>query len=416
MGRTWTLQAGKAAFSPETTHFEITDVILCVKGLRDVKILKCCCEQSSAEFMTQHVPGLYWKGKGKHFKRVFRMHMKPKLHKHVHSCLQPISKSLRFLVCCSHTWENPQCRVFPNTPLNHRGWHKIKAFRLEFLGYASYHLLSLLYSVRTWNGCYSLVTINTVCLAMPERHLGLCPLFHLLWCAPPMARHFAQNNTTAETSHILSFLFQRNYRNWNCCSFLIWSRLTSKLDFSFISFLKINVYLLHWMGTKVPVECRGFCPRQVTSGIREEAIKIFILWRRFLFFSCRLPSVETLDFYCVIPGSYPKAWWNSFEDVFKKKKVCLHLTTIRCWNAEVIKLCCPIAGPVSRKGNQTHGTEITFLPFPTLTDSGVYPSEFDVITNRCTLAVESSIFPEVQIFNSCCLTLYIAKLFLARIT
>lgn len=176
MGRTWTLQAGKAAFSPETIHFEITDVILCVKGLRDVKILKCCCEQSSAEFMTQHVPGLYWKGKGKHFKRVFRMHMKPKLHKHVHSCLQPISKSLRFLVCCSHTWENPQCRVFPNTPLNHRGWHKIKAFRLEFLGYASYHLLSLLYSVRTWNGCYSLVTINTVCLAMPERHLGLCPL------------------------------------------------------------------------------------------------------------------------------------------------------------------------------------------------------------------------------------------------
>lgn len=142
-------------------------------------------------FTSLHFPGLYWKGKRKHFNRIFRMNRKPKLHKNVHSCLQPISESLRFPLYCSLTWEKPWCRVFPNTPLSHRGWQSIS---IRIFNNASYLLLSWLYSVRTLNGRYSLATIN-MCPTTLERHLDLCPLFHPLWCAPPLSCHFSQNDS-----------------------------------------------------------------------------------------------------------------------------------------------------------------------------------------------------------------------------
>lgn len=131
----------------------------------------CCCEQSPAPV---HVSALSWpllkRGRESTLKRIFRMNIKRKLHKN--SCLQPISESSRFPFCCSHTWEKPWCRAFPYTPLNHSGWHKVKAFRLEFSDFASYFLSS----VRPLNGCYSLVANNTICLAMAEQHFGLCSI------------------------------------------------------------------------------------------------------------------------------------------------------------------------------------------------------------------------------------------------
>lgn len=149
------------------------------------------------------------------------MNIKRKLHKN--SCLQPISESSRFPFCCSHTWEKPWCRAFPYTPLNHSGWHKVKAFRFEFSDFAS----SLLSSVRPLNGCYSLVANNTICLAVAEQHFGLCPLFHPMWCAPPMSHRFKPKPQQRQTTFCHSYLKEMK-RNWIAISF--WSDLDSNLN------------------------------------------------------------------------------------------------------------------------------------------------------------------------------------------
>lgn len=99
----------------ENRHFhqkQITEVILRAKAWRQTTAVllwtRLCSRSAGSTFLA-----FTEKGKRKHFKHVFRMNIKPKPHKNVHSGLQPISESLRFPFCCSHTWGKPGCHGFP---------------------------------------------------------------------------------------------------------------------------------------------------------------------------------------------------------------------------------------------------------------------------------------------------------------
>lgn len=70
------------------------------------------------------LPWPHWKGNRKHFTGVFSRNMKPKLHKNVHSCLQPISESLE-----DFHHDVPLPEKSPELPIAPLIGEKLEAFR-----------------------------------------------------------------------------------------------------------------------------------------------------------------------------------------------------------------------------------------------------------------------------------------------